>query len=160
MSNAKSLGLLTAKLSQSGQQRLFEFLDVVDTETAARFRAWLSAAPDTELGAAADLLNRSSHGRDFAGWWRTHDTAPAPRTASPSPHRHNRTPFEHLHSQNRARLANRDVTVGGAWLVGGVLVTLGSYSLAANSPGGGTYVIASGAMLYGLLRLVRGLKAG
>ena len=51
-------------------------------------------------------------------------------------------------------------TVGGAWQLGGLPVTIVSYSLAASSPGGGHYVIATGAMLYGLLRLLRGLRAG
>jgi hypothetical protein len=160
MSNPKSLSVLTERLRPSGQQRLFEFLDVVDTDTAARFRAWLSSATEIEVGAAADLLNRASHGREFAGWWRTHDKVPAARAAEPAGHLRARTPLEHLHSQAHARSANRDLTVGGAWLLGGLLVTIGSYSLAASSPGGGHYVIASGAMLYGAIRLLRGLKAG
>ena len=64
-----------------------------------------------------------------------------------------------MHSQSHARSANRDLTVGGAWLLGGLLVTMVSYNMAASSPGGGHYVIATGAILYGLLRLLRGLKA-
>ena len=64
-----------------------------------------------------------------------------------------------MHSQAHARSANRDLTVGGAWLLVGLMVTLGSYSMAASSPGGGHYVIASGAMLYGVFRLLRGLMA-
>jgi len=160
MSTKNSLSVLTERLRPGGQQRLFEFLDGVDTETAARFRGWLSTATDAELSAAADLLNRASHGREFAGWWRTHDNASASRPAQPPAHPRPRSPLEHLHSQAHARNANRDLTVGGAWLLGGLLVTIGSYSLAASSPGGCHYVIASGAMLYGAVRLLRGLKAG
>lgn len=73
MSTASNLSALTAKLNPSGQQRLFEFLDFVDTGTAARFRGWLGAASEIELGAAADLLNHAKHGREFAGWWQRHD---------------------------------------------------------------------------------------
>ena len=77
MNSANTLSILTAKLNPSGQQRLFEFLDVVDTDTAARFRDWLGGASETELGAAADLLNRARHGREFAGWWQRRDRPPA-----------------------------------------------------------------------------------
>ena len=160
MSNPKSLSVLTERLGPGGQQRLFEFLDLVDTDTATRFRAWLSGAPDIEVGAAADLLNRVSHGREFVVWWRSHDRVPAPRAPHSPAQQRARSPLEHLHSQTYARTANRDLTVGGAWLLGGLLVTIGSYSLAASSPSGGHYLIASGAMLYGALRLFRGFKAG
>lgn len=139
MSSTNSLSVLTARLSPVGQQRLFEFLDAVDTETAARFRGWLGTAPESDVGAAANLLNRASHGREFAGWWRSHDKGPAPQAqASRTPmQRRMRTPMEQLHSQAHARSANRDLTVGGAWLLGGLLVTVVSYMMAASSPGGG-----------------------
>jgi hypothetical protein len=65
-----------------------------------------------------------------------------------------------MHSQAYARSANSDLTVGGAMLLIGLLVTIGSYSLAVSSPGGGHYVIATGAMFFGALRLLRGLRAG
>jgi hypothetical protein len=50
----------------------------------------------------------------------------------------------------------RDIAVGAAWLGGGLLVTIISYSAAASSTGGGRYVVATGAIAYGLARLVRG----
>jgi hypothetical protein len=54
----------------------------------------------------------------------------------------------------------RDMIVGGLWLAGGLIVTLASYSL-ASSGGGGKYLITTGAIAYGLARLVRGLiKSG
>jgi len=121
MSSTSGLNILRAKLSPTGQQRLFEFLDAVDTDSAARFR---STAPDMEVNAAADLINRSSHGREFAGWWRSHDRVPA--TAATPVQPRGRSPLEQLHSQARARAANRDLTVGGVWLVIGVFVTIGS----------------------------------
>jgi len=52
--------------------------------------------------------------------------------------------------------ATRDFVVGGIWLAGGVLVTLGSFA-AASSGGGGRYVITTGAIAYGIGRLIRGL---
>jgi hypothetical protein len=160
MSNTNSLGVLTERLSPVGQQRLFEFLDVIDTDSAARFRGWLTTATGTEVGAAAEMLNRASHGREIAGWWRSRDRVPAQRIEQSSANPRTRTPFEQLHSQAHARSANRDLTVGGLWLLGGLLVTIVSYSLAASSPNGGHFIIATGAMLYGALRLFRGLKAG
>ncbi len=42
MSNSNSLTVLTPMLNGIGERRLFEFLDFVDTTTAARFRAWLT----------------------------------------------------------------------------------------------------------------------
>jgi len=48
----------------------------------------------------------------------------------------------------------RDMLVGGLWLAGGLIVTLVSYSSAS---GGGRYVITTGAIAYGLVRVVRGM---
>jgi len=160
MSASNTLSILTAKLSPGGQQRLFEFLDIVDTDAAARFRGWLGSASDTEVSAAADLLNRASHGREFAGWWRSHDKVPNSQAAHRQTPSRAPGPIQHSHSQAYARSANRDITVGSAWLLGGLLVTLVTYSLAASSPGGGHFVVATGAMLYGTIRLLRGLRAG
>jgi hypothetical protein len=52
------------------------------------------------------------------------------------------------------RTAQQDIWVGAAWLVGGLLVTVWSY---AATSGGGRYVIAYGAVVYGAIRLLRGL---
>jgi hypothetical protein len=49
----------------------------------------------------------------------------------------------------------RDIAIGAIWLGAGLLVTLVSYSAAA-SENGGRYVVATGAIAYGLSRLVRG----
>jgi len=48
-----------------------------------------------------------------------------------------------------------DIVHGALWLAGGIAVTLGTYQMAA-SHGGGTYMVASGAMIVGALRLARG----
>jgi len=66
--------------------------------------------------------------------------------------------MERAHSQAYARNANRDFTLGAAWLIGGILVTAVSYSMAANRPTGGHYLIATGAIVYGLFRVIRGLS--
>ena len=50
--------------------------------------------------------------------------------------------------------AKRSVAVGMAWLIGGLVVTFGSYMAAVNS-GGGTYVITWGALLFGGIQAVR-----
>ncbi len=55
----------------------------------------------------------------------------------------------------------RDILVGAVWLVCGLLVTIASYSLASSGVGGGRYVITTGAIAYGRVRLSRGLaRAG
>jgi hypothetical protein len=50
--------------------------------------------------------------------------------------------------------AGREILIGSIFLLGGLAVTLISYSSAAN---GGRYVVASGAIAFGLVRLIRGL---
>jgi hypothetical protein len=56
----------------------------------------------------------------------------------------------------RAR-SQRDMLVGGLWCGGGILVTALTYSSAAN--GGGSYVVAWGAILFGGVQFLRGLSA-
>jgi hypothetical protein len=57
------------------------------------------------------------------------------------------------------RDGSRDTFIGACWLVGGLAVTLISYSAAASSPNGGKYYFAYGAIAYGAIRLIRGLSA-
>ena len=52
--------------------------------------------------------------------------------------------------------ANKRVLWGAVWCSGGIIVTLVSYSAAANSPMGGTYIVAWGAILFGAIQLIRG----
>ncbi|MDI1481492.1 hypothetical protein [Polyangium sp. y55x31] len=49
----------------------------------------------------------------------------------------------------------RDMVVGGLWCVGGIAVTAITYASAAN--GGGRYVMAWGAIIFGGIQFVRGL---
>jgi hypothetical protein len=157
MSQKATLGVLTEKLSPNGQQRLFEFLDAADTASAGRFRAWLGEAADGEIASAADMLNRASHGNQFMGWWRSRDRAPVSEGRACAPPIRTRGSLEHAHSQARARSANGDLTAGGISLGLGLLVTLVSYTLAEGT--GGFFIVATGAILYGGARLVRGLIA-
>lgn len=53
-------------------------------------------------------------------------------------------------------LGQRNIVYGGLWLFGGLVVTLGSYSLAANS-GGGVYLVTSGALVWGGVQLLYGV---
>ncbi len=60
-------------------------------------------------------------------------------------------------SEAYAKVGTRAVIVGGLWFLGGVTVTLLTYDAAVNSPQGGGFLVAWGAILYGGLRLVRGI---
>lgn len=51
----------------------------------------------------------------------------------------------------------QDLVVGALWFAGGVLITYGSYVVATEG-GGGQYVITTGAIVYGAVRMVRGLS--
>jgi hypothetical protein len=59
-----------------------------------------------------------------------------------------------LEAERRAA-KQRDVTYGAILLGLGLLITLGTYGSA--SQGGGTYIVAYGPMIYGAIRLFRGL---
>lgn len=51
--------------------------------------------------------------------------------------------------------ATTDIAIGGLFLVGGIVFTVMSYS---NAGPGGTYVVTWGAMVFGAIRLFRGLS--
>ncbi|MBI4615919.1 MAG: hypothetical protein HY720_20040 [Planctomycetes bacterium] len=62
--------------------------------------------------------------------------------------------------EGRAVLASkyaRHMVYGVLWAVGGTAVTVISYSSAASSPRGGTYVIAWGAIVFGVIDFFIGL---
>jgi hypothetical protein len=50
----------------------------------------------------------------------------------------------------------RDMVVGAIWCIGGILVTALTYGAAATNPGGGQYVIAYGAIIFGAIQFLRG----
>jgi hypothetical protein len=51
--------------------------------------------------------------------------------------------------------ASKSIVVGGIWLALGAAVTIGTYAFAATQ--GGTYFVASGAIVVGGIRLMRGV---
>jgi hypothetical protein len=53
--------------------------------------------------------------------------------------------------------AHRQITYGAILTVVGIIVTIGTYSSVSVS--GGTYVIAYGPIIFGFIRLVRGLTS-
>ena len=55
--------------------------------------------------------------------------------------------------------ALRQILIGIVLLVAGIVVTVVSYSTAASSPSGGTYVVAWGPVLFGIIVIARGLSA-
>ena len=65
-------------------------------------------------------------------------------------------PAEPMDDPARAA-ANKRILWGAAWCLGGILVTVLSYAAAANSPAGGTYFIAWGAILFGAIQIFRGM---
>jgi len=56
--------------------------------------------------------------------------------------------------EERREKGKKDMLIGALWFVGGLLVTGISYAGAGK---GGTYVIITGAILYGIARIVRGV---
>jgi hypothetical protein len=59
-------------------------------------------------------------------------------------------------SERRAR-RSRDLAIGAVLFAVGLIITLATYSSASQS--GGTYVIAYGPMVVGIIRIFRGLAA-
>ena len=60
----------------------------------------------------------------------------------------------------RVAKRQRMMNSGALWFFGGTAATLLSYMSAVNSPYGGHYVIAWGAMAYGAVKFIQGLAAG
>ena len=96
-------------LNGIGERRLFEFLEIVDTLTAARFRAWLGTATDVEVKAVADMLNRSAHGREFAGSWQTRDRVPGTSTAQNDVRQFSSSPVTQPYSRASAQALDKSI---------------------------------------------------
>jgi len=58
--------------------------------------------------------------------------------------------------QRTRTVREKRILYGAIWCTGGVLVTLITY-ISAVERGGGTYVVAWGAILFGVFQLIRGL---
>ena len=55
-----------------------------------------------------------------------------------------------------ASFGQRDLLVGGIWLAVGLVITVGTYEM-VRGEGGGKYILAYGAMFWGLVRIIRGM---
>lgn len=60
-------------------------------------------------------------------------------------------------SQAYRSAGTRNMLIGALFCVGGILVTVISYNAAANNAGGGRYVVAWGAVIFGAIQFFRGL---
>lgn len=86
--------------------------------------------------------------------------APPPYASQPPPYASEPPPYQRMSDQQREILqtkGSRALGFGALWLVGGLVVSLVTYSNAAQSEFGGFYVIAWGPALYGVYRIISGL---
>jgi hypothetical protein len=58
-------------------------------------------------------------------------------------------------SEAKGKAGKKNMLYGALWCVGGIVVTAATYSAA--SDGGGTYVVAWGAIIFGAIQFFRGL---
>jgi hypothetical protein len=58
-------------------------------------------------------------------------------------------------SEAKSTKANKDMIYGALWCIGGTIVTIVTYSSASN--GGGRYVVAWGAIVFGAIQFIKGL---
>ena len=64
-----------------------------------------------------------------------------------------RTPLRAIAEKTKA-LARKNMISGALWCIGGIVVTVITYNSAS---GGGTYVVAWGAILFGFIQLIQGI---
>ena len=64
------------------------------------------------------------------------------------------TNLDHQVADTKKERAKKDVLYGALWCVGGIVVTAVTYSSAS---GGGTYVVAWGAIIFGAVQLIKGV---
>lgn len=64
---------------------------------------------------------------------------------------------EQEQAQAQSSAAYRNVLFGSLWAIGGLALTVFSYQSAASSSGGGRYIVAYGAIIGGVVQLIRGL---
>lgn len=81
----------------------------------------------------------------------TTSTSPIP----PASHRRRRTQQQSFNPEREHGL--RNIIIGGAIMLVGILVTVVTYALASESATGGYFIVAWGAIVFGGIRLVRGI---
>lgn len=62
--------------------------------------------------------------------------------------------LQNQYKQEKREAGNKNMLYGALWCVGGLLVTILTYSAASD---GGTYVVAWGAVIFGAIQFVQGL---
>lgn len=62
-----------------------------------------------------------------------------------------------IRSHSYRKSGRKNMIFGALWCIGGFVVTAMTYSMAANSPTGGTYVVAWGAMVFGAVQFFIGV---
>lgn len=62
-----------------------------------------------------------------------------------------------IYEQERRAKRSRDITFGAILLIVGIIITAATYDSASRE--GGTYIVAWGPMVYGAIRLFKGLAA-
>jgi hypothetical protein len=60
-------------------------------------------------------------------------------------------------AEAKRKAGRKNMLYGALWCIGGTAVTAATYQAAATSPGGGHYVVAWGAILFGAIQFFRGL---
>ncbi|HEY5946079.1 MAG TPA: hypothetical protein VIV40_11340 [Kofleriaceae bacterium] len=100
-----------------------------------------------------DDVARRMQQRHSEGMVPTYEAPPAIPQAPPDADAFTRRLIE----AERRAAKTRDLTIGSILLGLGLLITLVTYDSASRS--GGTYVIAYGPMIFGAIRLFRGLAA-
>lgn len=62
--------------------------------------------------------------------------------------------LQNQYKQEKREASNKNMLYGALWCVGGLLVTILTYSAASD---GGTYVVAWGAVIFGAIQFFKGL---
>lgn len=62
--------------------------------------------------------------------------------------------LQNQYKQEKREAGNKNMLYGALWCVGGLLVTILTYSAASD---GGTYVVAWGAVIFGAIQFLKGL---
>ena len=62
--------------------------------------------------------------------------------------------LQNQYNKEKKEAGNKNILYGALWCVGGILVTVLTYSAASN---GGTYVVAWGAVIFGAIQFFKGV---
>ena len=62
-----------------------------------------------------------------------------------------------IYESERQSARSKNITVGLIMLVIGIIITAVTYDSASSSPSGGTYIVAWGPLVFGAIRLFKGL---